>query len=50
MISIRPLFSQESNIEAEKLIWKRMNLLNGEGTFSKSFAKEAIISLYELTE
>jgi hypothetical protein len=49
-VSIRGIFSQEANLEADNLRFKTINLLNGEGTTSKNFSKEGTISLYKLTE
>lgn len=53
MLYLKPVFSQEANIEAEELIWAKSNMLNAKGDASRGLAligKEAVVALYELTK
>ena len=49
-ISVRGVFTQEANIEAEKLIYSKKNLLDNSGKNIRSLGKEAILGLYCLTK
>ena len=50
MISIKGIYTQEANLEMEKLIKSKINLLNTSGEPSRTLdKKEPVIALYELT-
>ena len=49
-VSIRGLFTQEANIEAEKLIYSKTNVLNNEGRSTRLPRIEVIQTLYALTK
>ena len=48
-VTIKSIFSQEANIEAEKLLQSTSNLLNIYGENQRKSSKEAIETLYQLT-
>ena len=53
MLYMRAVFTQEANVEAEKLIWAKTNMLNAKGEVSRGLAeieKECVIGLFELTK
>lgn len=50
MVSIRGIFSQEANKEAEGLIYTKRNLLGSSGDNIRTKGKEAILTLYALTK
>lgn len=50
ILSIRGLWSDEANMEAEQIMNQKMSALNITGANSKSVAKEVFNSLYELTK
>ena len=49
-VSIRAVFSQEANLEAERLINSKTMFLNGEGKNNRDLGKESIQALYTLTK
>jgi DNA-directed RNA polymerase beta' subunit len=49
-ISIRGVFSQEANKEANDIIFSKKHLLDGTGRNSRVLQKEAILTLYRLTK
>ena len=49
-VSMRGLFSQEANIEAERLIYAKTNLLTQQGTNSRTLGNEAVLALSVLTK
>lgn len=53
MLYMRGVFTQEANIEADKLIYSKTNLLNASGGPSRAISKigkEAAVAMYELTK
>lgn len=48
-VSLRAVFSVEANIEADRLIWSKKNLLNQQGKGLRPLGKEAVISAFCLT-
>lgn len=48
-VSLRAVFSVEANLEADKLIFDKKNLLNQSGTASRPIGKDAKLALYSLT-
>ena len=50
MTSVRGLYSDEANLEAEKIMNSKMNALNITGTNSKVVAKEVFNTMFELTK
>jgi hypothetical protein len=50
MVSIKGLYTQEANEEAEKLIHKKASLLDASGGASRTVNNEAVISLYTFTK
>lgn len=52
MIYTKPVFSKEANEEAERLIYKKTNLLNASGEASRGLTqigKDCVLGIYELT-
>ena len=49
-VSVRGIWSDEANYEAEQIMNQKMSALNITGTNAKSVAKEVFNSLYELTK
>lgn len=49
-VSVRGIWSDEANLEAEEIMNKKMSALNITGTNSKVVSKEVFNSLYELTK
>lgn len=49
-VSVRGIWSDEANLEAEEIMNRKMSALNITGTNSKKVAKEVFNSLYELTK
>lgn len=49
-VSTRIVFSQEANIEAERILTSKINLLDITGRIKRTTEKEAILSLYEITK
>lgn len=49
-VSLRGLWSDEANLEAEEIMNKKMSALNITGSNSKGVAKEVFNSMYELTK
>lgn len=49
-VSLRGIWSDEANLEAEKIMGQKMSALNITGTNSKVVAKEVFNALYELTK
>jgi DNA-directed RNA polymerase beta' subunit len=49
-VSIRGIWSDEANLEAEQIMNQKMSALNITGTNAKGVAKEVFNSLYELTK
>lgn len=49
-VSVRGLWTDEANEEAEKIMYRKMSALTIAGTNSKSVAKEVFNSLFELTK
>ena len=49
VLSIRGLYSDEANIEAEEIMQKKISALDISGKNSKTVSKEVLNSLYELT-
>lgn len=49
-ISDRTVYSQEANIEAEKLIGSKLNFISINGTISRTTEKECIQTLYAITK
>ena len=53
MLYLKGLFTKEANLEAEKLIYSKSNILNASGGGSRGITKigkEAIMTLFELTK
>jgi DNA-directed RNA polymerase beta' subunit len=50
MVSIRGVYSQEANIEAEEIINSARNLLDGSGKLIRKIGNEAVLTLYTLTK
>lgn len=48
-VSLRAVYSVEANIEADKLIFDKKNLLNQSGGASRVIGKEAKLAAYALT-
>lgn len=49
-VSVRGLWTDEANLEAEQIMQKKMSALNITGANSKAVAKEVFNSMYELTK
>lgn len=49
-VSVRGIWSDEANLEAEQIMNSKMSALNIDGSNSKSVSKEVCNSLYELTK
>lgn len=49
-VSVRGIWSDEANLEAEEIMKKKMSALNITGANSKGVAKEVFNSMYELTK
>lgn len=49
-VSVRGIWSDEANLEAEQIMNAKMSALNITGTNSKAVAKEVFNSMYELTK
>ena len=49
MITVRGVFSQEANAEAERLIYSPKNILDSNGQNARTKQKESILGLYQLT-
>jgi DNA-directed RNA polymerase beta' subunit len=50
MISLRGVYSQEANLEAEKIIYSKKHILDGTGRNGRVMLKEAISAIYTLTK
>jgi hypothetical protein len=46
---MRGLFTKEANLEAERLIWDKKNILDQMGRNSRQIGNEAIQAIYSLT-
>ena len=49
-VTIRGVFTQEANEEAERLMYDKKNLLSFTGTSIRGISKEGVAALYELTK
>lgn len=49
-VSIRAVYTKEANLEAEKLIYSKKNLLNTSGEALRTIGKEAVLAAYGLTK
>lgn len=49
-VTIRGVFTQEANIEAEKLIYDKKNILSMTGKSIRGITREGVAALYELTK
>ena len=49
-VSVRGIWSDEANLEADQIMTSKMSALNIDGSNSKSVSKEVCNSLYELTK
>ena len=50
MVSIRAVFTQEANREAEEIIYSKKYLLDGSGKAVRTIGQEAVQTLYALTK
>ena len=53
MLYLKSVFTQEANLEADRLIKAKTNLLNAQGELSRKLTgigKNCILGLYELTK
>lgn len=48
-VSLRAVFSIEANLEADKLVWSKKNLLDQQGKGLRPLGKEAVIAAFCLT-
>jgi hypothetical protein len=48
-VSLRGVYTMEANIEADRLIWEKKNLLDQMGRNSRKLGNEAIQAIYSLT-
>ena len=49
-ISVRTLFSQEANLEAERIMSSNMNFFNSAGSNVRTTTNEAVQTIYALTK
>ena len=49
-VSVRTVFSQEANLECERIMHSPINFLNCAGSNVRTTTKEAIQSLYQITK
>jgi len=49
-VSLRGLFTKEANLEADRMLNAKTNVLNQKGDLSRSVGNEAILSLSTLTK
>ena len=49
-ISVRTLFSQEANLEAERIMSSNMNFFNSAGSNVRATTNEAVQTIYALTK
>lgn len=48
-VTVKPLFTQEANKEAEKILNSKSNILNISGSNVRNSTNEAVQTIYQLT-